>query len=571
MLLAALAPQALARRQNGTAPGGDAAKADYLYLEALRAKSKDRTDDAYYLLTRAHALNPADKEINLELASYLLNFDDSTSQADAINMMLDYYLANPSDFQSGSRIGLLLGRIGREDEALRVWDLLHTFHPARVEVTNMLAQSLLLSGTDEETARGMALLDTIEMTEGPSVTISSAKISVYYYRNDTASILSEVDRLCSLRPTSSEFHVFAGDAYSMFGDSGRAVRLYDRAIELDSTSGFAYFAKAKHYWQAGDTATYDREIRNALKQTGFDVDTKLRILRAYIAGAKDDSTRRPVVRALFDTLQLQHPLEHDIHSLYSAWLIEEEDYPAAIEQQEQALGLDPDDPAGWDMLASLYVQTDDYDRAEEAVTRAIRYEPDEPALRMKLGSLYTMRSEYRKGIRMYEEALERYDSTDTKARSEAYTSIADNYYQLGLADSAFTYYDQAIRVNPDNLIALNNAAYHMACRGENLDLALAMIERVLASDPNNPTDLDTYAWVLFKRKDYAKAREVIDRTMDLLLVPGPDILEHAGDIYFMEGEPARAVEFWQKALDLDPDKDNELLRRKVRDKTFYYE
>lgn len=568
MLLAALAPQVLARRQNGVA-ASDAAKADYLYLESLRAKSQDSIDDAFHLLERAHSLNPADKEINLELAAYLINFDDSLSKNRGTDLMLDYYLSNPSDFQSGVRIGILLGRLGRSEEALRVWSLLHTFHPARIEVTNMLAQSLLNSGTKEGQTRALAILDTIEMTEGPSVTISSAKVGVYYHRNDTAAILGEVDRLCSLRPTSSEFHVFAGDAYSMFGDKNRALQLYDRAVELDPTSGYAYFSKAKHYWSLGDTATYDREIRNALKQTGFDVDTKLRILRAYIADAQEDSTRRPEVRALFDTLQLQHPLEHDIHSLYAAWLIEEHDYPAAIEQQEQALGLDPHDPAGWDMLSSLYVQTDDYTRAEEAVNRAIHYEPDEPSLRMKLGSLYTLRKEYRKGIRMYEEALERFDSLDNVSRSEAYTSIADNLYQLGEADSAFTLYERAIKLNPDNLMALNNSAYFMACRGENLDLALAMIERVLASDPDNPTDLDTYAWVLFKRKDYAKAREVIDRTIELLPSGSSDVYEHAGDIYFMDGEPTRAVEFWQQALELDPD--NQLLRRKVRDKTFYYE
>ena len=48
-----------------------------------------------------------------------------------------------------------------------------------------------------------------------------------------------------------------------------------------------------------------------------------------------------------------------------------------------------------------------------------------------------------------------------------------------------------------------------------------------------------------------------------------EVLEHAGDIYFMSGFPQQAVEFWQRALRLDPG--NELLQRKVSNKTYFYE
>ncbi len=47
-----------------------------------------------------------------------------------------------------------------------------------------------------------------------------------------------------------------------------------------------------------------------------------------------------------------------------------------------------------------------------------------------------------------------------------------------------------------------------------------------------------------------------------------DVLEHAGDIYFMDGEPDKAFYFWKEALKLTPD--NELLQRKVRNKSYYF-
>lgn len=110
----------------------------------------------------------------------------------------------------------------------------------------------------------------------------------------------------------------------------------------------------------------------------------------------------------------------------------------------------------------------------------------------------------------------------------------------------------------------------MAVEGKDLDEALDMIEKVMSEEKDNPTSLDTYAWVLFKRKDYAKAREMIDRTLELTADDdmGADLLEHAGDIYFMDGEPDEAVGFWKRALKYDPK--NELLQRKVRHKTYFF-
>ena len=101
-----------------------------------------------------------------------------------------------------------------------------------------------------------------------------------------------------------------------------------------------------------------------------------------------------------------------------------------------------------------------------------------------------------------------------------------------------------------------------------LDKAENMIKRVVAEKPEDGTTLDTYAWVMFKKQDYAKAKELIDGAMENEAEPSSELLEHAGDIYFMNQLPDEAVEFWRKALLLDSD--NELLKRKVKHKTFYY-
>ena len=48
-----------------------------------------------------------------------------------------------------------------------------------------------------------------------------------------------------------------------------------------------------------------------------------------------------------------------------------------------------------------------------------------------------------------------------------------------------------------------------------------------------------------------------------------DVRSHYGDILFMNQQPEKALEQWQKALELNPDSD--LLKRKVENKTYFYE
>ena len=562
------------RSRKDTAGNGDADKSDYMYLEALRAKSKGNYDAAFALLSRARELNPADRETGLELSNFklLLGSDasDSANLAEGMAMLREYWDANPSDYHTGVKYGLLSQRMLDRDEAIRVWSKLHDIYPDKVEISFQLAEALSQGGDEADRNRAIAIYDSIEAVEGPSMALSGNKIQLYFNENDTASVIAEADRLRESSPSNVEFLVFSGRVYATFGRGEEALKFLDRACEVDPSSGLAYFSKAEYYNSINDSVGYDREVFNALRQNSLDVETKLSILRGYIQQMYTDSLQQPRIRQLFDTLIVQHPLEHDIHDYYVRYLIVTKDYDGAAEQEEQTLGLNPADPEGWEMLTSLYLQNEKFDKAEDAINRSLHYYPDNVRQLLILGSIYGQRNENDRAMEELNRALDKADPRDAEILSRIYTAMGDNMYQQNLPDSSYVYYTKAIQYDPTNTLALNNCAYHMACQGKDLDEALRLIETVMRSETDNPTSLDTYAWVLFKRKDYAKAREIIDRTIELTPAEdlSADVLEHAGDIYFMDGDPDRALEYWKDALRLAPD--NELLQRKVKHKTYFF-
>ncbi|MBD5335166.1 MAG: tetratricopeptide repeat protein [Bacteroides sp.] len=548
----------------------DVRKADYIYLEALRAKSQDQHDAAYSLLQRAHELNADDKDVGAELSLYLLRLSqtDSALIGEAMDMLRDYNEANPSDLYNGSRYAMLNEQLLNRGEAVRTWERLHTFYPDRLEITYRYANALGMGGSETDRDRAIAVYDSVEIAEGMSIPLTTKKIQLYFTRQDTASILSEADRLRESSPKTVEYQVFSGDIYSMFGRNDEAKAFYDKACETDPSSGLAYYSRAQFYNTLGDSAAFNREVFQALQQKSLDVETKLAILRSYIQEMYNDSTQITRVGQLFDVLIDQHPHEHDIHSLYARYLIVTKDYAKAAEQTERSLDLDPADEEGWEMLTSLYLQEDQLDKAKAAIKRSFRYYPENGRQYLVLGSIYDQSGEREKAPKEYARALELIDSTDIKTISRIYGAMGDNLYARELTDSAFTLYKKALLYDPENYMALNNCAYYLACEGRDLDEALSMIETATAAEPENVTSLDTYAWVLFKRKDYAKAREIIDRTLELSDENSAEILEHAGDIYFMDGDPDGALEFWKEALKLTPD--NQLLEKKVKHKTYFF-
>ena len=483
-------------------------------------------------------------------------------------LLRDYNEANPSDLYYGGRYAMLNEQLLNRDEAIRTWERLHTYYPEHLEITYRYANALGQGGSDADRAKAIAVYDSVEVAEGKSIPISTKKIQLYFARQDTASIHSEVDRLRESSPKNVDFQVFSGDIYAMFGQNDKAKAFYDKACEIDPSSGLAYYSRAQFYNSMGDSAAFNREVFQALQQKSLDVETKLAILRSYIQEMYNDSTQLPRVGKLFDVLIDQHPHEHDIHALYSRYLIVTQDYAKAAEQTERALDLDPADEEGWEMLTSLYLQENKLDEAKAAIKRSFRYYPENGRQYLVLGSIHDQQGEREKAPKEYERALELTDSTDTKTISRIYGAMGDNLYARQLLDSAFTAYQKALLYDPENYLALNNCAYYLACEGRDLDNALSMVETAIKAEPDNPTTLDTYAWVLFKRKDYAKAREIIDKTLDLTDERSEEILEHAGDIHFMDGDPDGALEFWKEALQLAPD--NELLERKVKHKTYFF-
>lgn len=551
--------------------GADARKADYLYMEAQRQNALGNEDAYFELIDRAFALDTTNTDVGFYLGYFKLALagQDSAMFARGYELTRRHFDAQPSDMYSSYSYGVLNSRLGFNDEALRVWRTLDSIYPEKSEMAMKYAEALSATGEASNMHKSIEVISRIERAEGKMIPLSTHKIRCYYALHDTAGIKNELHELLASSPANSQYNVFSAELYSLLGDRDSALYYYNRACELDSTNGVAFYSRANYFKEIGDSAGYDREVFHALKLETLDLDAKLQLLTGYIRELYTDPTQYERIEGLFDVLLEQHPHEPDIHDLYCSYLIAIKDYPKAAEQASIVVDMDPSSEDRWRALMSLYMQADDYDRAIDAGKRALRYHPESTMIVFIEGSCYHMKKDYDNALTAYRQALQTVDSADYELNSSILSSIGDVYAQKEETDSAYAYYEQAIRINPDNLLTLNNYAYYLSVEGRDLDRAEAMSAITIEKEPENANSLDTYAWIMFKKKDYARAKEYIDKAIECNDDNGSaELWEHAGDIYFMNGEPEQAVEYWEKAFEFAPD--SELLQRKVKHKTYFF-
>lgn len=550
----------------------DARKADYLYLEALGYQQQGKLDAYFSLINEAHLLNPSDKFLGMEdgLRTIYESQNDSTQIEKGLKQIEDYLEANPEDFYNMLSYATLTSRLGRDDRSLDAWSKLYQRNPDRMEVAGMYADALTRTADTTNVLKAIDIYNDIDRTEGVNTTTATRKMQLYYSLGDTLAVKRQMNSLLESSPKSVEFTTLAGSVYMQLGDQDSALVFFNKAVELDPSNGPAVYQRAQYYNAIGDSARYDSEVFQALQLPDLELQGKLAILYEYVRKLYTDSLQQPRIESLFNSLIEQYPHEAAVRNLFGDFYISVNQYAPAAEQISYALDSDPTDADRWKALGSLYYEIKQYDRTLQTVDNALRYFPDVTNFYLMGSAALSQMKEYDRAIEYLDRGLAVTDSLDNEELSNINCSIADILYLQGKNDSAFVFYEKALDYNPDNMLALNNCAYHLACTDRDLERARTMIERVVKDDPESCNSLDTYAWVLFKLKDYAKAREMIDGALanDDSPVHSVELLQHAGDIYFMDGQPEKAVEFWQQALKQKPDDD--LLQRKVKHKTFFY-
>ena len=147
--------------------------------------------------------------------------------------------------------------------------------------------------------------------------------------------------------------------------------------------------------------------------------------------------------------------------------------------------------------------------------------------------------------------------------------MGDIYHTKKQVNLAYAAYDSSLVYNPDNNGALNNYAYYLSVEKKDLDKAEEMSYKTIKAEPDNNTYLDTYAWILFIKKKYTEAKVYMDDAMKKGGDKSEVVVEHCGDVYYMNGLKEDALKYWIKSREMG--NKSEVLKKKIEQKKYIAE
>ncbi len=516
---------------------------EYLFIEGLKQKKLGNLSNAVSLFSRCLEIDPKSAVSMYEMANIHYANKDLTSASLLLEKAIS--IDNTNKWYK-----LLLAQVYQQrkqfTEAAELYDQLTAIDPENLE---FLYSKAVLLGMAEKYQESIDAYNQLESQLGLNDQLSVAKQQLYMDWGKPEKALEEINRLIESSAEEPRYYGLLAEFYQSQGDKESALKYFNKILEIQPDNGFVHFSLAGYYQEEGDFNKAFEHIKLAFQNDELEADTKIQFYMMQTANPENSDWTDAQIDEMIDILHAEYPDDNRMYTIYADHLIRQNKTKEARDYLRKYIETDKSSFVIWQQLLFMSNDLLDFETLYNDSKEAIELFPNQAVV-------YVLNAVAALQLEKYDEALKAVDEGEPyvldnktlKIQFEIYRAEAN--YKLNRVEEAFKAYDEIIKLDPDNFMAMNNYAYYLSIRGENLDKAERMSNRVVQANPTNPTYLDTHAWVLFKRKNYSLAKFYIETALENGGDENAVLVEHYGDIMFMLGEKEKAMENWKKAKEL---------------------
>lgn len=532
----------------------------YLFVEALKQKMMGNSQNAVSLFSNCLEIDPNSAAAMYELANVHASNNDFTSAS----LLLEKAISiNPGNKWYKMFLAQLYQQMQKFNESARIYSQLLVEEPENVDFNYMKAVMLTSAGKFEEAIKSW---DQLEKIVGLNEQISVEKEQLYVSAGKIKEAFAEIRKLIDSNPNETKYFGLLADLYLSQGDKENALKYYNKILEIEPGNGFVHFSLSNYYQEEGDLEKAYQHVKTGFACEDVDVDTKFQIYLMLTSDKSPEALSDEKNEELVGILIKTHSDDSRVFIAYAEYLIRKSRLPEAREQLRNAVKLNNGDYLIWERI--LYIDNDlqDWETLYSDSEEVVGLFPNQPQVYFLKGVACIQLEKYDETIQICRDGAD-YVVDNLPLKGQFKMLEGEARYKLGQADEAFKLFDSALELDPENYIAMNNFAYYLSLIGRDLEKAERMSGKVVERFPDNATYLDTYAWVLFKMKNYQLAKFYMDSAIANGGQDNPTLLEHYGDILIMLEKPEEAKEYWQKAKSNGSDSD--VLDRKIKDLKYY--
>ena len=366
----------------------------------------------------------------------------------------------------------------------------------------------------------------------------------YLAKNDPEQARLQLEAAIKIRPVFSVARDLLGRIYLVKNDFARALKEADDVIVMNKDDLPAHLNRSSALTGMGNIQKAREEIDKILILAPNNTDARFQA--GYLAWQGKDFKRAEQV---FGDLYRANP--KDLRGLIGMieTMASQDKMPQAIKVMEESVSKEPDRRDFRLALANMYVRDQRFDAAIGLLQELLKTDPKSADLLLRLAESQRRKGDINTAVETFRRA------------SQAAPSDPRALLQLGLLldgtgrrDQAKPIYEQILKIQPDQPVALNNLAFIKAEEGQDLDEALTMAQRARQGMPNSPDIMDTLGWIYLKKN----LSEDAVRTFKELLQAEPNRAAyhyHYGMALLQKGDKPSAKRELETAIKFNPSKD----------------
>jgi len=428
------------------------------------------------------------------------------------------------------------------DDAIKVYKNLLKSEPGNEDYLKGIAQLYTITQQTEEAVK---TYNQLEKLNGISELVSYTKRDLYLNAGEFDKAVQEMVQLSEAFPKNTQYLSMIAEMYMGKDEPEKAFVYYQKVLAANPDDPYIHITLADYYQRKNEWNQAFQNLEQGYANPKLDLDTKTQILMGLfqLKNVPEDRIRTETLK-LAKTMVQVHPNMPGSHAIYGDLLFRDSLYSDAAQQYKQVLKIDSSRYAVWEqLLFSLNNRT----QTQEMVNvskRAISLFPTEPLPYLFSAVGEFMQDSIKSAINSLEKGLPYVHNS--KLMEQFYMYLGDAYHQDKQEEKAFDAYDKCLEINPSNTFVLNNYAYYLALEKKNLDKAKTMSYTAVKLDPN-PTNQDTYGWVLYQLGEYENAFKYIEMAIKGDDSPSAEVFSHMGDVYYRLNDLKKAKKYWKKA------------------------
>ena len=516
---------------------------DYSFMEGVRSKITGDYQAAIGWFDNCLKILPSSSVAKYEIAGILTAGEDYNG---ALQLAREAVAGNPDNMWYKILLANILQKKAMIEEACNVYADIIAKYPNKEEFYLIEAELYI---SVEKWQKAIEVFDRYEQQNGITEPVSIEKIKLYTKLDDVKKASNELLKLIRKFPDKSEYLSLLAELYFNYNQDKKGLQILDRILKAEPDNGFVHFYLADYYRSKKELKEADRHTKEALVSDKIENGYKIQYILKLILNPDTTLTSDSQLDNYMNLLMQKYSDDSSVRALHSDFLKKDHKLAEARNELEYILSKDKNNYLIWEELLLMCNEMGDTTCMYRHGIEAIKYFPEQPLPYALSGIALMMQKQFAEALPLFEKGVELTDDKP-ELRSQFYSYLADCYYNLDSVERAFKMFDEVLKINPNDILVLNNYAYYLSLRNERLALAEKMSSQAVAMESDNATYLDTYAWVLYKRGEYSQARYYIKLAIEKDKDPSGVLYEHYGDILYRSGEHQEALKMWKKAAEM---------------------